>query len=134
VHQLSIAARRAAACLVALVVTTALAGPPAAAAEHYVDVRGLAACDAVAGQWVVTWELTSRAEVPGTIGNVRAFPASRALVGLPVRIQPGETIHGEQRLLASEYSGEIRFDVNWDDGLVTYDHHRPIYIFIRCSA
>lgn len=134
-HHLSTTVRRAAGCLLALAAVVVLAAPPASATnDHSLDIRGLAQCDAVAGQWVVTWELTSRADVPGTIGDVRAYPASRPLVGLPSRIQPGETIRGEQRLLGSEYSGEIVFDVNWDDGQVTYDHHRPIYIYARCAA
>ena len=115
--------------------TTNTRGPPGGAStDRYVDIRGLAECDAVADQWVVTWELTNHVDVAGTIGNVRAYPASRPLVGLPSRIQPGETIRGEQRLLADEYTGEIRFDVNWDDGPVTYDHHWPVYIYVRCGA
>jgi hypothetical protein len=128
------AARRAAACFVALLAAISVSAPPAAASDHRLDLRGLATCDVVADQWVVTWELTSHADVPGTIGNVRAYPASRPLVGLPGRIQPGETIRGEQRLLSSEYTGQIVLDVNWDDGLVTYDHHWPIYIYARCGV
>jgi len=126
--------RRAAACLVALAAAVALVAPPASAtSSHVLWIRGLAECDAVAGEWVVTWEVTSTAEVPGTIGNVRAYPAGRPLVGMPNRIQPGETVRGEQRLLASEYTGQIVFDVNWDDGSVTYDHHWPVYIYVRCA-
>jgi hypothetical protein len=39
-----------------------------------------------------------------------------------------------QRLLAHEYTGYLIFDVNWDDGVVTYDHAWPIYIRITCRA
>ncbi|GIG21091.1 hypothetical protein Cch01nite_18150 [Cellulomonas chitinilytica] len=134
-RHLSTAVRRAAGCLAALAAVVALAAPPASASsDRDIAIRGLAQCDAVAGQWVVTWEVTNHADVTGTIGNVRAYPASRPLVGLPSRIQPGETVRGEQRLLASEYSGEILFDVNWDDGPVTYDHHWPIYIYLYCGG
>ncbi|MGY4642359.1 hypothetical protein [Cellulomonas sp. URHB0016] len=134
-RQPSMTVRRAAVAVVALVAALALVAPPASAtSSHFIWIRGLAQCDPVADQWLVTWELTSSADVPGTIGNVRAYPAGRPLVGMPNRIQPGETIRGEQRLLSSEYTGEIIFDVNWDDGLVTYDHHWPVYIFVRCGA
>lgn len=128
-------ARRAGVALVTLLMIAGLAASPAAAdGSRFVAVRGLAVCDPVADRWVVTWELTSHADVAGTIGNVRVEPAGRPLVGLPNRLPPGGTITGEQRLLADEYTGSIAFDVNWDDGPVTYDHHWPIYIRTHCGA
>jgi hypothetical protein len=135
VPHLSPPARRLAACLVALVALLGLTQSPASASSsHHIDIRGLAVCDAATQQWVVTWELTSYADTPGTIGNVRVHPAGRPLVGMPNRIQPGETIRGEQRMLSWEYTGEILFDVNWDDGLVTYNHHWPVYIKGTCGT
>ncbi|MDC7121201.1 hypothetical protein OMK64_06600 [Cellulomonas fimi] len=122
-------------CLVVVGTVLGVAAAPAGAdADHPVDIRGLARCDSAAGEWVVTWEVTNRAGVAGTIGNVRAYPAGRALVGMPNRVQPGESVHGEQHLLASEYSGEIVFDVNWDDGAVTYQHHWPVHIRASCAG
>ena len=107
---------------------------PPAASDHWIEVRGIAVCDWDARQWVVTWELTSHAQTPGTLGNVRVSPPGRPLVGMPNRIFPGETIRGEQRLMSWEYSGDIVFDVNWDDGPVTYDHHWPVYIKSWCGG
>ena len=131
----STAVRRLAACLLILGAVLGTASAPAAASSSYVvDIRGLAVCDPAARQWVVTWEVTSRAETPGTIGNVRVGPPSRPLVGLPNRIFPGETIRGEQRLMAWEYSADITFDINWDDGPVTFDHHWPVYIKSWCAG
>lgn len=127
-------ARRAVAGLAATLVLLGLGIAPAHASNGLsVDVRGTCACDSTAGEWLVTWRITNHEDVAGTLGNVRAYPASRALVGLPNRIEPGQTIEGTQRLLASEYSGSIAFDVNWDDGTVTYDHTWPIYIKITCA-
>jgi hypothetical protein len=132
---LSSAIRHAAACLAATIALIGLAtSPVAAATEHVVDIRGTAVCDAVAGEWVVTWAVTNRSEVAGTLGNVRVYPAGRPLVGMPNRVQPGETINGVQRLLANEYTGSIIIDINWDDGVVTYDHWWPIYIRTTCRA
>jgi hypothetical protein len=98
-----------------------LATPAAAALDHSLSIRGTAVCDAEAREWVITWALTNLSEASGTIGNVRAYPAGRPLVGLPNRVQPGETITGTQRTLASEYTAYLVLDVNWDDGPVTYD-------------
>jgi hypothetical protein len=107
---------------------------PEAGSEHALSIRGVAACDADAREWVITWTLTNLSEATGTIGNVRAYPAGRALVGMPNRIQAGETINGVQRTLASEYTASLEFDVNWDDGLVTYNHNWPTYIHSWCAA
>jgi hypothetical protein len=125
--------RRTLAVLAAALVLLGLGLAPAhASAGLTVDVRGTCVCDSAAGEFLVTWEVTNHGDVAGTIGNVRAYPAGRALAGMPDRVQPGETIRGEQRLLSSEYSGWIAFDVNWDDGTVTYDHTWPIYIKMAC--
>ena len=136
-HQLT-ALRRLAACLLCLGVLLGAASVPATAstgsAGYWIEVRAIAVCDWDARQWVVTRELTSHAQTPGTIGNVRVAPAGRPLVGMPNRIFPGETIRGEQRLMSWEYTGHIAFDVNWDDGLVTYDHHWPVYIKSWCGG
>lgn len=130
----SVARRITALVTTVLLLTTLSALPASSSTSRWVDVRGLAVCDPVAGQWVVTWEVTNHSELWGTLGNLRALPAGRPLVGLPNRLPPGGTIRGEQRLLASEYSGSIAFDVNWDDGVVTYDHTWPVYIKITCRA
>jgi hypothetical protein len=130
----SVARRIAALVTTTLLLTTLAALPASASTSRWVEIRGLAVCDPVAGQWVVTWEVTNHSESWGTLGNVRALPAARALVGLPDRLPPGDTIRGEQRLLAWEYTGSITFDVNWDDGVVTYDHTWPVYIKITCRA
>lgn len=129
-------ARRMAAGLAVVLLATGLTMPPATAstASHRIDIRGLVVCDPAAEQWVVTWSVTSHAEEWGTIGNVRAYPAGRALVGLPNRIPPGATISGEQRMLAAEYTGSITFDVNWDDGDVTFNHYWPVYIMTTCHS
>ncbi|AEE45953.1 hypothetical protein [Cellulomonas fimi] len=126
--------RRCAVALTGLAAGLALLAPPATGADRFLDIHGTATCDSEHGQWVVTWALTNHAEVAGTFGNVRAYPASRPLVGLPDRIQPGQTVTAEQRLLATEHSGEILLDVNWDDGVVTYDHHWPVYIKTHCAT
>lgn len=127
-------ARRAAA--VGLAATLALLGPGLAPAQASsgldADIRGTCVCDSAAGEWVVTWEVTNHRDVAGTIGNVRAYPAGRALVGLPSRIEPGQTIQGTQRLPSWQHTGSVAFDVNWDDGSVTYDHTWPIYIKTAC--
>ena len=110
------------------------ASPAVAASDHPLSIRGTAVCDAEARQWVITWTLTNSSDVAGTIGNLRVYPPSRPLVGLPNRIPPGASISGVQRTLASEYSASLVFDVNWDDGPVTYDHSWPTYIHAFCAA
>ncbi len=110
------------------------ASPAVAASDHFLSIRGTAVCDAEARQWVITWTLTNHSGVTGTVGNVRAYPPSRPLVGLPNRIPPGETVSGVQRTLASEYTASLALDVNWDDGPVTYDHNWPTYIRTFCAA
>jgi hypothetical protein len=108
--------------------------PAHASSGLSIDVRGTCVCDAAAGEFVVTWEVTNHEDVAGTIGNVRVAPASRALVGLPNRVEPGQTIQGQQRILGTEHTGSVTFDVNWDDGTVTYGHSWPIYIKMGCHA
>ncbi len=130
---LSLAIRRVVAIPVAMIAVIGVSASSAAASSsHWLDIRGIAACDAAMRRWIVTWSVTSHSDVTGTIGNVRVYPPGRPLVGMPSRIQPGETITGEQRLLASEYTGSIVFDVNWDDGQVVYDYWWPIYIKSSC--
>jgi hypothetical protein len=125
--------RRTLAVLATSLVLLGLGLAPAHASTGLtVDVRGTCVCDSAAGEFVVTWEVTNHGDVAGTIGNVRAYPSGRALAGMPNRVEPGQTVRGEQRLLSSEYSGWIAFDVNWDDGTVTYDHTWPIYIKMAC--
>lgn len=132
---LSLAIRRVVAIPVAIIAMISLSASPAAASSnHGLSIRGVAACDAATRWWIVTWSVTNRSDVTGTIGNVRVYPSNRPVVGLPSRIQPGETITGEQRLLASEYTGSIVFDVNWDDGQVVYNYWWPIYIKSSCGA
>lgn len=134
--RLSSSARRTVVSLAAVLLATGVAMPSAGAAttSRWVDIRGSAECDPAAGQWKVTWSVASHAEAWGTLGNVRAYPAGRALVGMPNRLPPGATIAGEQRLLPWENTGSIALDINWDDGPVTYDHSWPIYIKIACHA
>ena len=108
-----------------------LAAP--AAADPGVIIRGTAVCDHDGGWWVVTWTVTNPYEVAGTIGNVRAEPPGRAIVGLPQRVAAGETVTATQRLLTTEYTAHLQLDVNWDDGPVTYDHHWPVYIKAFCG-
>ncbi|WP_258724803.1 hypothetical protein [Cellulomonas sp. NS3] len=125
--------RRAAAALASTLVLLGLGLAPAQASSGLTaDIRGTCVCDSTVGEWVVTWEVTNHRDVAGTIGNVRAYPAGRAIVGLPNRIEPGQTVQGTQRLRSWEYTGSIAFDVNWDDDTVTYDHTWPIYIKITC--
>ncbi len=137
-NRLSAAVRRlrgiTAATTAAIIGSLAMAAPAAAASDHSVSIRGTAVCDAQARQWIITWTLTNHSDVPGTLGNVRAYPPDRALVGMPNRVQPGETITGTQRTLASEYTASVALDINWDDGAVSYNHYRPTYIFMYCAA
>jgi hypothetical protein len=126
--------RAAALSLATITASIGVAAPAVAATDHALSIRGTAACDSAAREWVVTWTLTNQSDVAGTFGNVRAYPADRALTGLPSRIAPGETVTGVQRLLASEYTGSIVLDVNWDDGAVTYNQNWPIYIHMYCAA
>lgn len=134
--RLSSSARRIIVSLAASLVATGLVLPSAVAdtTSHWVDIRGSAVCDHEAQQWSVTWHVSSRSEAWGTLGNVRAYPAGRALVGMPNRLPPAATIAGEQRLLPWENTGSIALDINWDDGPVTYDHSWPIYIKISCRS
>jgi hypothetical protein len=118
----------------AIIATLGPATSAAAASDHSLSIRGTAVCDAEAREWVITWTLTNLSEAAGTFGNVRAYPAGRPLVGLPGRVQPGETVIGTQRTLASEYTAYLVLDVNWDDGPVTYDHNWPTYIHMFCAA
>jgi hypothetical protein len=119
--------------LTAVLASVGIAAPASASAEHFIAMRGTAKCDADAQQWVITWTLTNESDVAGTIGNVRVYPPDRALVGMPSRVQPGETVTGVQRTLASEYTAQLILDVNWDDGPVTYNHHWPTYIKMFCA-
>jgi hypothetical protein len=102
-NRLSSAVRRLRGLIVlsaaAITVSVGVAAPAAADPDHSVSIRGWASCDAVAHEWVITWTLTNQSEVAGTIGNVRAYPPGRALVGMPNRAAPGETITGVQRTL-----------------------------------
>jgi hypothetical protein len=118
----------------AIIVSLGTPTPAVAASDHTVAIRGVAACDAAAREWVITWTLTNQSDVTGTIGNVRAYPPGRALVGMPNRMSSGETISGVQRTRAWEYTASVEFDVNWDDGVVTYNHHWPTYIHSWCAA
>lgn len=132
---LSLAIRRVVAVPVAIIAVIGLSASSASASRsHWLDIRGIAACDAAMRRWVVTWSVPSRSDVTGTIGNERVYPPDRPLVGMPSRIQPGETITGEQRLLASRYTGSIVFDANWDDGQMVYDYWWPICIKSSCRA
>jgi hypothetical protein len=137
-NRLSSAARRlrglVALSATAITASVGLAAPAVADSDHSVSIRGWASCDAVAHEWVISWTLTNHSDVYGTIGNVRAYPPSRALVGMPNRVAPGETITGVQRTLASEYTASLELDVNWDDGPVTYNHRWPTYIHAFCAA
>jgi hypothetical protein len=105
---------------------------PASATGRYLSIHGSAVCDREAGEFAVTWTIENANDVAGTIGNVRVYPPSRPLVGMPHRIQPHETIQGTQRLLRTEYTGHLQLDVNWDDGVVVHDYHWPIYIKVGC--
>lgn len=91
--------------LATIIVSVGVETRAVASTTHYVTIRGMAACDHGAREWVITWTLTNNADTAGTTGNVRAYPAGRALVGLPRRTQPAETVSAVQRTLASEYTG-----------------------------
>jgi hypothetical protein len=118
----------------ATIIASVSAPTRAVASEtHSVTIRGTAECDHDAREWVITWTLTNDSDNAGTVGNVRAYPAGRALVGLPRRVQPQETISAVQRTLASEYTASIVLDINWDDGDVTYNHNWPVYIYSSCA-
>jgi hypothetical protein len=137
-HRLSSAAQRSVAAIAAALAASVVAlhaGSPAAAADgdRELSIWGTAACDRAAGEWIVTWTLTNQYDVAGTLGNLRAYPPDRPIVGLPSRIAPGASIAGVQRLLAAEHTASIVVDVNWDDGPVGYNYHWPTYIYSTCA-
>jgi hypothetical protein len=119
--------------LATIIISVGTATRAVASTTHSVTIRGTAACDHDAREWVITWTLTNNSDTAGTTGNVRAYPAGRALVGLPGRVQPEETVSAVQRTLASEYTASIVLDINWDDGDVTYNHNWPTYIHTFCA-
>lgn len=127
--------QRSAAILAAVVATVVPAGSSAhaSAAERRIDIRGTAVCDAATHQWRVSWAVTNRSEVAGTLGNIRSEPAEPVLGLAGKRVQPGETVTGEQRLTWWQYTAYLAVDVNWDDAAVTYDHRWPIYIRTYCG-
>src|SRR5690349_5023185 len=113
-------------CAVALLVphTPATAAVPAED-NHQVVVNAYPGCDFVAAQWVITWTVTNPDPVAGTIGNLRVTPPS-ALVGMPERVLPGETVQGVQRVPGDAFEASIAFDVNFDDGVVTYNEQGTV--------
>jgi len=118
----------------------ATATPAAAATDSQVQVHppnilGTVACDAAAGQSVVTWLVTNPNTFAGTLGNVRVTPAGQPVVGLPSRMFPGMTIAGTQRVGGAERSASITFDVNWDvDLIVTFNHSQTIPLPGTCGG
>ena len=103
-------------------------------ASRYVDVSVNTICDAAAGEWVISYNVTNPNPIAGTIGNIRVMPAGRPLVGMSPRLYPLGTVTGTQRIPANEYTASITFDVNWDDGVVTYNSYRPVYIKSTCGT
>jgi hypothetical protein len=124
--------RPIAAAAFAVLGTLAIATPAVAATDKTLPIRGTATCDREASEYVVTWTFTNPNTVAGTIGNVRAYPADRSLVGLSSRIMPGETIAATQRFPGAEHSGRVILDVNWDDGEVGYNYWWPVHIKFSC--
>ncbi|RZU53240.1 hypothetical protein EV385_5143 [Krasilnikovia cinnamomea] len=119
-------------------VTVLLAAPsPGAAvtgADRVPEVAGRAVCDTALGEWFITWSVTNPHSMAGTLGNIRVAPVGHPLVGMPNRVLPGQTATGGQQAPPDGYTASITFDVNWDDGAVTYDVYWPIYIRIGCPA
>src|SRR4051812_23242217 len=108
-------------------VPLALSTPAAAAVgttDYHMVVNTYPGCNFSAGEWVITWTVSNPNPVAGTIGNVRVAPPG-ALVGLPNRVLPGESVQGIQRA-PGNVTASVTFDVNWDDGLVTYNEGRSI--------
>jgi Fe2+ transport system protein FeoA len=109
----------------------------AAAATPAVDtnpvVRVVATCDFPAAEWNVTWSVINPNSVEGTIGNVRVTPPGEPLVGMPNRLPAMGMVTGSQRVAGSApTTASITFDVNWDDGTVTYDVAASLFLG-RCG-
>jgi hypothetical protein len=114
-----------------------LPGTAAAASEtssRYLHMSGWAVCEPAARQWVITWSVTNTSDVGGTIGNMRVNPAGHPLTNMPTEMAAGETVQGEQRIPADQYWADIAFDVNWHDGVVTYNHNWRTAIKMGCQA
>lgn len=125
--------RLALAATLGLLAAVASAAPASASTGHHLVIRGSAVCDHDTAEYAVTWTVTNPHDTAGAIGNVRMYPPGRALVALPNRLQPHQSIVGTQRLLGSEHTARLQLDVNWDDGTVTYDHQWPVYIKFGCG-
>jgi hypothetical protein len=105
---------------------------PALASDKFLTIRGTAVCDSAAGEFAVTWTVTNPNEIAGTVGDVRAYPAARSIVGVPERLEAHKTAVATQRLRYTEYTGQIQLDVTWDDGEVVHDYNWPIFIKMGC--
>ena len=109
--------------LASLVVLLAPAAPARAATVNdtrSVFVHGFGVCDFQAARWGVVWSISNPQQVAGTIGNVRVTPAY-PLVGMSNRLYPLGTVSGQQSFPGNIQVATITFDINWDDGIVSYN-------------